>query len=223
MRILVVDDDAPILQLVTIHLEREGYKVEQAQDAEAALHILEEHDVDLAVVDVMMPGMSGVELTKLLTNDLRIPVILLTAKGQLADKEKGFLAGAEDYIVKPFEPKELVFRVSVVLRRNGRSLGSLLTVGNVMLNRQSFDVTIAEHTLIMPLKEFELLSILMARAGKVTERSLLIEQTWGPDYEGNELTLNTHMNRIRDRLKKYGANVEISTIRGIGYKLEECI
>ena len=116
MRILVVDDDRDILQLVSIHLKREGYTVYQASDAEAALALLEHQDVDLAVVDVMMPGMNGFELTRVLAHDMEIPVILLTAKGQLADKEKGFLAGSEDYLVKPFEPKELLFRVAVILR-----------------------------------------------------------------------------------------------------------
>ena len=220
MRILVVDDDQDILQLVSIHLKREGYKVEQASSAASALQLLEERDVDLAIVDVMMPQMNGFELTEILTRDLNIPVILLTAKGQLADKEKGFLAGSEDYIVKPFEPKELLFRVAVVLRRNGRSLESQLSVGNVKLDRQNFEVTINQHTLVFPLKEFELLSVLMARVGKVTQRSILFEQTWGADYMGNELTLNTHINRVRERLKKYDANIEIQTIRGIGYKLE---
>lgn len=222
MRILVVDDDLDILQLVSIHLKREGYKVEQANSAADALSLLEHIDVDLAIVDVMMPSMNGFELTKILTKDLEIPVILLTAKGLLVDKEKGFLAGSEDYIVKPFEPKELLFRVAVVLRRYERSMDAQMELGNVKIDRQNFEVTINQHTLVFPLKEFELLCMLMARAGKVTQRSLLFEQTWGSDYMGNELTLNTHINRVRDRLKKYGANIEIQTIRGIGYKLEVC-
>ena len=222
MRILVVDDDLDILQLVSIHLKREGYKVEQANSAADALSLLEHIDVDLAIVDVMMPSMNGFELTKILTKDLEIPVILLTAKGLLVDKEKGFLAGSEDYIVKPFEPKELLFRVAVVLRRYERSMDAQMGLGNVKIDRQNFEVTINQHTLVFPLKEFELLCMLMARAGKVTQRSLLFEQTWGSDYMGNELTLNTHINRVRDRLKKYGANIEIQTIRGIGYKLEVC-
>ena len=222
MRILVVDDDLDILQLVSIHLKREGYKVEQANSAAEALSLLEHVDVDLAIVDVMMPNMNGFELTKILTKDLEIPVIILTAKSLLADKEKGFLAGSEDYIVKPFEPKELLFRVAVVLRRYERSMDSKMELGNVKIDRQNFEVIINQHTLVFPLKEFELLCMLMARAGKVTQRSLLFEQTWGADYMGNELTLNTHMNRVRERLKKYEANIEIQTIRGIGYKLEVC-
>ena len=220
MRILVVDDDIDILQLVSIHLIREGYEVERANDAQQALALLEEVEVDLAIVDVMMPGMNGFELTKILTKELDIPVILLTAKGQLEDKEKGFIAGSEDYIVKPFEPKELLFRVAVVLRRFERSLEAVIEVGNVKIDRKNFEVVINQDTIMLPMKEFELLSLLASRANKVTQRTFLLEQTWGENYEGNEMTLNTHINRIRERLKRHGATVEIQTVRGVGYKLE---
>lgn len=183
--------------------------------------MLENKNVDLAIVDVMMPGMNGFELTKILTDDWEIPVILLTAKGQLSDKEEGFLSGSEDYIVKPFEVKELLFRVAVVLRRMQRAIDSIIQIGNMKIDRNSFEVEISQETILFPLKEFELLSILASRINKTTPRASLIEQTWGADYEGSEQTLNTHINRIRDRLKKHQASVEIQTIRGIGYRLEE--
>ncbi|MCM3708266.1 MULTISPECIES: response regulator transcription factor [Cytobacillus] len=221
MKILVVDDDVHIQKLVTIHLNREGYQVLRADNAQEALRLLEEQTADLAVVDVMMPGMDGFELTRLLTDDFGIPVILLTAKGQLSDKEQGFLSGSEDYIVKPFEVKELLFRVAVVLRRAGRAMETIVKAGNLTIDRKSFEVEINQETILFPLKEFELLSLLSARKNKITQRAALIEQAWGADYEGSEQTLNTHINRVRDRLKKYGATVEIQTIRGIGYKLEE--
>lgn len=220
MKILVVDDDYDILQLVTIHLSREGYEVLQAHNGQHALELLEETEVSLAIVDVMMPGMDGFSLTRTLTKELDIPVILLTAKGQISDKEQGFKSGSEDYLVKPFEPKELLFRVAVVLRRYGRAMESVVKVGNVKINRIDFEVIINDETILFPLKEFELLTILAARANKVTPRSVLMEQAWGEDYDGSELTLNTHMNRIRDRLKRYNASIEIQTVRGIGYKLE---
>ncbi|GLI86617.1 DNA-binding response regulator [Rossellomorea marisflavi] len=220
MKILVVDDDLDIQRLVSIHLTKEGYHVLKASDAHAALHLLEEERVDLAIVDVMMPGMNGFDLTKILTEDLSIPVILLTAKGQLEDKEKGFLSGTEDYIVKPFEPKELLFRVQVILRRYERSMRDEIVMGNTSINRKTFEVVINQETLILPLKEFEILYTLMGRANKVTSRGLLIEEIWGLEEEGTELRLNTHMNRIRDRLKKHGASIEIQTVRGVGYRLE---
>lgn len=220
MKILVVDDDLYIQQLVAIHLGKEGYSVFRATDAEQALLLLEEQLVDLAIVDVMMPGMDGFDLTRILTQDLNIPVILLTAKGQLEDKEKGFLSGSEDYVVKPFEPKELLFRVAVVLRRSERSVQANLQAGNVAINRRNFEVAIGDETVILPLKEFEILSLLISRANLATPRGLLFEYVWGEDHDVSEMTLNTHINRIRDRLKRYAATVEIHTMRGIGYKLE---
>lgn len=220
MKILVVDDDVYIQQLVAIHLNKEGYTVFTAHDAEQALMFLEDQLVDLAIVDVMMPGMDGFQLTRILTQDLDIPVILLTAKGQLEDKEKGFLSGTEDYMVKPFEPKELLFRVAVVLRRSERSVQENLQAGNLAINRRNFEVTIGKETLILPLKEFELLSLLVSRVNLATPRGLLMDYVWGEGHQASEMTLNTHINRIRDRLKLYGADVEIHTLRGIGYKLE---
>ncbi|AGX06909.1 MULTISPECIES: response regulator transcription factor [Bacillaceae] len=220
MKIMVVDDDVYIQKLVSIHLSRKGYQVVKANDGEEALKILEGMNVDLAVVDVMMPGMDGFELTKILSEDYDIPVILLTAKGQLDDKERGFLSGSEDYIVKPFEVKELLYRVAVVLRRMERAMETVIKAGNMVLDRKNFEVMINQETILFPLKEFELLSILASRIPKIAPRALLIEQVWGIDYEGSEQTLNTHINRIRDRLRKHGATVEIQTVRGIGYKLE---
>lgn len=220
MKILVVDDDIYIQQLVAIHLTKKGYTVFQANDAEQALLLLEDQLVDLAIVDVMMPGIDGFQLTRILTQDLSIPVILLTAKGQLEDKEKGFLSGTEDYMVKPFEPKELLFRIAVVLRRSERSVQEHLQAGNLTINRRNFEVTIGEETVILPLKEFEILSLLVSRANLATPRALLMEYVWGEEHDSSEMTLNTHINRIRDRLKRYAATVEIHTLRGIGYKLE---
>lgn len=221
MKVLVVDDDVNIQRLVTIHLTREGYQVFKADDAEEAFSLLEKQNVDLAIVDVMMPGMDGFDLTKILTQDWEIPVILLTAKAQLSDKEKGFLSGSEDYIIKPFEVKELLFRVAVVLRRMQRVYDSVIQAGNMKIDRNSFEVEINQETILFPLKEFELLTILASRLNKTTPRSLLIEQAWGTDYVGSEQTLNTHINRIRERLRKHEASLEIMTIRGIGYRLEE--
>lgn len=221
MKILVVDDDVHILQLVEIHLKKEGYHVLTAQNAEEALKLLEHDIVNLAIVDVMMPGMNGFELTQILTRDLAIPVILLTAKGQLADKEQGFLAGSDDYLIKPFEPRELLFRVAVILRRVEHALQNTIQFSNVTMYRNNFELKIENETFLLPLKEFEILAILLTRANQITPRSLLIEEVWGSGEEDRELSLNTHINRIRERLKRFGAKIEIQTIRGIGYKVED--
>lgn len=221
MKILVVDDDAHILQLLSIHLRKEGYTVLLAEHAEAALKLLKEESINLAVVDVMMPGMNGFELAQILTSDYEIPVILLTAKGQLEDKEQGFNSGADDYLVKPFEPKELLFRIAAILRRIKHTVEEKIEFANIFIDKQSYEVIINGKTTIMPLKEFELLAMLASRANKTVSRSTLIDEAWGENTEDYELTLNTHMNRLRDRLRKHGATAEVTTIRGVGYRLED--
>ncbi|MFF2797575.1 response regulator transcription factor [Lysinibacillus xylanilyticus] len=220
MKILVVDDDVHILQLVNIYLAREGYQVIQAENGQQALKLLEGNLPDLAVVDVMMPGMDGYTLTETLSQDYDIPVLLLTAKGELEDKERGFLAGSDDYVVKPFEPKELLFRIAAILRRLDKKNQVTIKVGRLVIDRRSFEVVIGEDTLVLPLKEFELLALLASRPNQVFTRSFIMEQVWGYDYDGDEQTLNTHVKRIRERLHRYEPGVEITTVRGVGYKLE---
>ncbi|MGE7949989.1 response regulator transcription factor [Lysinibacillus sp. NPDC093688] len=220
MKILVVDDDVHILQLVNIYLTREGYQVMQAENGQQALKLLEGNLPDLAIVDVMMPGMDGYTLTEILSQDYDIPVLLLTAKGELEDKERGFLAGSDDYVVKPFEPKELLFRIAAILRRLDKKNQVTIKVGRLVIDRRSFEVVIGEDTLVLPLKEFELLALLASRPNQVFTRSFIMEQVWGYDYDGDEQTLNTHVKRIRERLHRYEPGVEITTVRGVGYKLE---
>lgn len=217
--ILAVDDDNSILNLLAIHLSRAGYQVIKASNGVEALDLIENEYPDLAVVDVMMPKMDGIELTKEL-RQLDIPVLLLTAKGELADKEKGFLAGSDDYLVKPFEPKELLFRIQAILRRYDKTVDSLIHVGSLQINQQSYEVKIGNKTLILPLKEFELLSVLASRINHVFTRDILIERVWGLDYEGDEQTVNVHVKRLREKLRTLHADVAITTIRGVGYKLE---
>lgn len=220
MQILVVDDDAFIRKLIGIHLKKEGYTAHFASDGIEALILLSEHDFDLAIVDVMMPKMDGIQLTKRLTEQ-DIPVLMLTAKATLDDKEKGFLAGADDYMIKPFEPKELLFRVRAILRRFQKMERGIIKIANMMIDRQTFEVNVGEQGLLLPLKEFELLSILCSRPEVVFSRNQLMEHVWGYDYDGDDFTLTTHIKRLRTRLEEVNANVKIQTVRGIGYKVEE--
>lgn len=220
MRILVVDDDPFIRKLIGIHLKKEGYDAQFASDGLEALTLLEEGELDLAIVDVMMPKMDGVTLTKRLAQE-GIPVLMLTAKTTLEDKEKGFLAGADDYMVKPFEPKELLFRMRAILRRFQKLERSQTKLSNMLIDRQTFEVKVGEQVLLLPLKEFELLSILCGRPDIVFSRDQLMEQVWGYDYEGDDFTLTTHIKRLRTRLEEVNAQVKIQTVRGIGYKIEE--
>ncbi len=220
MKILVVDDDPHILELINIHLSQAGFIVKKATNGLDAFESLKETIPDLAIVDVMMPGMDGYTLTKKLREKADIPVLLLTAKGELKDKEKGFLAGSDDYVVKPFEPKELLFRINAILRRYDKAIDTYIQVGSLIINRQSYEVSVGKKVLLLPLKEFDLLSVLASRPNQVFTREILLERVWGYDYEGDEQTLNVHIKRLRDKLAKFGDEIVISTVRGVGYKLE---
>lgn len=220
MKILVVDDDPNILELVSIQLTQAGYTVQKASNGFEALTLIEEDYPDLAVVDVMMPGMDGYELTKQIRSETDIPVLLLTAKGELEDKEKGFLSGSDDYVVKPFEPKELQFRINAILRRYDKAVDAFIQAGPLKINRQSYEVSIGKKTLLLPLKEFELLSVLASRPNTVFTREILLERVWGYDYEGDEQTISVHVKRIRKKLGQLTDAVVIGTVRGVGYKLE---
>lgn len=218
--ILIVDDDKNILDLVHIHLTRAGYKVTKSLNGNDALKKATKSVPDLAIVDVMMPEMDGFTLTKKLRELYDLPVILLTAKGELEDKEKGFLAGSDDYIVKPFEPKELLFRVQAVLRRYDKAVDTFIEVGPMKINRQNYEVMIDQDVLYLPLKEFELLSILASRPQQVFTREFLIERIWGFDYDGDDQTLNVHIKRLREKITPLTDAIWITTMRGVGYKLE---
>ncbi|MDV6378736.1 response regulator transcription factor [Sporosarcina sp. GW1-11] len=220
MKILVVDDDIHILELVSIHLQQAGYTVLKAMNGQQALELVEQEWPDLAIVDVMMPGMDGYTLTKKLREGSEIPVLLLTAKGEMEDKERGFLAGSDDYLVKPFEPKELLFRIHAILRRYDKAVDRVIQVGPLLINRQSYEVVFGKKSLLLPLKEFELLSVLASRHNHVFSRDILVERVWGFDYEGDEQTLSVHIKRLRDKLGKLTNEVRIVTVRGVGYKVE---
>lgn len=219
--ILIVDDDINILQLVNIHLSEAGYKVLQANDGTEALGILNRETCNLAVVDVMMPFMDGYALTKEIRNKYDIPVILLTAKSQIEDKERGFQSGTDDYLVKPFEPKELIFRIKALLRRYAKQLEeTIIHLGNTIINKNNYEVQIEDRTIILPLKEFELLHFLTSNPMQVFSREHLIEQIWGMDYEGDERTVDVHIKRLRERFSKLTDDFQIKTVRGVGYLLE---
>ncbi|WP_438318926.1 response regulator transcription factor [Sporosarcina sp. FA9] len=220
MKILVVDDDSNILELVSIQLGQAGYTVQKAANGFQAMELLEEELPDLAVVDVMMPGMDGYTLTRKIRAYADIPVLLLTAKGELEDKEKGFLAGSDDYVVKPFEPKELLYRINAILRRYDKAVDIFIQAGPLKINRQSYEVSVGKKVLLLPLKEFELLSVLASKVNTVFTRDMLIERVWGYDYEGDEQTLNVHIKRVRGKLENLTGEVTIATVRGVGYKLE---
>ncbi|MFD1849768.1 response regulator transcription factor [Oceanobacillus bengalensis] len=219
--ILIVDDDIHILHLLNIHLSEAGFNVSQAKDGTEAIGILNRQACDLAVVDVMMPFMDGYALTKEIREKYDIPVILLTAKSQIEDKELGFKSGTDDYLVKPFEPKELIFRIQALLRRYDKQVeGSLVHFRNTTINKNNYEVHIGERTILLPLKEFELLYFLASHPMQVFSRDHLIEQIWGIDFEGDERTVDVHIKRLRQRFSKLTDDFQIKTVRGVGYLLE---
>lgn len=220
IRILTVDDDVHMLNFVGTELREAGYEVVEATSGEQALLRLESESVNLAVVDVMMPGMNGFELTKTLRTNYELPVILLTARHHIEDKERGFLAGSDDYLVKPFESKELLYRVKAILRRYHYPEDYLLTIGSMTIDLKSYEARTSNETLLIPLKEFELLSLLASNPKQVLSRERIIEHIWGIDFQGDEQTVKVHIKRIRSRLERFAPDVQIITVRGVGYKIE---
>lgn len=220
IRILAVDDDIHMLNFVATELRQTGYEVLEANSGEQALQLLESETVDLAVVDVMMPGIDGFELTRILRADYKLPVILLTARHHIEDKERGFSAGSDDYLVKPFEAKELLYRVKAILRRYNHPENDLLTVGSLTIDLKSYEIRSTTGMLFIPLKEFDLLALLALKSPQVVSRDHIIESVWGIDFQGDEQTISVHIKRLRQRLERFAPDVRIVTVRGVGYKLE---
>ncbi|NOU67617.1 response regulator [Paenibacillus sp. LMG 31461] len=218
--ILVADDDAHIRELMRFLFSKEGYAVFEASDGEQASRLLETEQIHLAVVDVMMPLRDGLELCAEIREHYDIPILLVTAKGEIEDKERGFASGTDDYVVKPFEPKELLFRTRALLRRYQLVSSEMITLGQTVINRKSYEVTIAGETLLLPLKEFQLLAQLASHPGRIFTREQLIQMLWGTDYEGDSRTIDVHIKRLRERFYEKTSDFMITTVRGLGYKLE---
>src|SRR5262245_3390364 len=218
--ILVVDDDPNIRELVGVFLQREGFDVAYAADGVEALAKLETLKADLVILDVMMPAMDGWELCRELRASYDLPLLMLTAKGETAQKIKGFQLGTDDYLVKPFEPLELVARVKALLKRYRIATSQTVQVGELLMDRKTYEVTVEGQSLTLPRKEFELLFKLAAYPGRTFSRDQLIEDIWGYDFEGNERTLDVHINRLRERFPEEKHSFKIRTIRGLGYRVE---
>jgi len=219
-KILIVDDDAHIRELAGVFLRNEGLDTCEATDGVEALAQLETTKIDLVVLDIMMPNLDGWELCRRLRAYDDFPILMLTAKGETNDKVQGFQLGADDYLVKPFDPLELVMRVKALLRRYRIATSQTVQVGELYMDRKTFEVRVDGESLTLPLKEFELLFKLASYPGKTLSRDQLIEDIWGYDFDGNERTLDVHINRLRDRFPEERCSFRIQTIRGLGYRLE---
>jgi two-component system OmpR family response regulator len=219
-KILIVDDDAHIRELARLFLQNEGFDTYEAADGVEALSKLESVKVDMVILDVMMPNMDGWELCRQLREAYDIPLLMLTAKGETSQKLKGFRLGTDDYLVKPFDPLELVARVKALLKRYRIVASQTVQVGDLLMNRKTYEVSAGGESLTLPLKEFELLFTLASSPGRTFSRDQLIEDIWGYDFEGNERTLDVHINRLRERFPEERHTFRIRTIRGLGYRLE---
>lgn len=220
-RIMVVDDDADIRELIRVYLTGEGLTVMQASNGQEALSLLESIPADLVVLDIMMPLMDGWELCRELRAQYDdLPLLMVTAKGESVHKVKGFQLGTDDYLVKPFDPVELVMRVKSLLKRYRINASQTVTLGNVIIDRTAFEVRVQDQRLTLPLKEFELLYKLASYPAQIFTRTQLIEQIWGMDYEGDDRTVDVHIKRLRERFESLTEEFRIATIRGLGYRLE---
>ncbi|MGE5703655.1 MAG: response regulator transcription factor [Clostridia bacterium] len=218
--ILVADDDQHVRELVRFFLAKEGYHVVEAADGQIASELLDREQIHLAVVDVMMPGKTGWELCREIRETYDIPVILLTAKGEVKDKEKGFLAGTDDYVTKPFEPRELLFRIKALLRRYQMVNQQVIVINETVIDRTSHVVKVKDEVIHLPLKEFELLVQLASFPDRIFTREQLLQLIWGADYEGESRTIDVHIKRLREKFSDQTSDFVISTVRGLGYKLE---
>lgn len=219
--ILVVDDDDYIRELTCTLLRNEGYRIVEASDGRGALQKLGEIPIDLCVLDVMMPKMDGFEFCRAARKYYEnLPILMLTAKGEISQKIKGFDLGCDDYLTKPFEGAELVVRVRALLKRYHINRVEEIRIGKVTLNKASYKVAVNGKQSDIPMKEFELLYKLGKSVGKTLTRGDLIEEIWGYDFDGNERTLDVHVNRLRERFPVEACGFKIATVRGLGYRLE---
>ena len=223
-RVLVVEDEESFSDALSFMLRREGYEVGIAIDGVQAIEEFDRHGADLVLLDLMLPGISGTEVCRTLRQRSAVPIIMVTAKDGEVDKVVGLELGADDYVTKPFSSRELVARIRAVLRRRGEPdelLPTVLEAGPVRIDVDRHVVSVRGDVTSMPLKEFDLLELLMRNAGRVLTRGQIIDRVWGSDYVGDTKTLDVHIKRLRAKIEDDPASpVHIVTVRGLGYKFE---
>lgn len=220
-KILIVDDDLAIRKLIKAFLQREGFAIFEAADGQEAFDVLANVKIDLIVLDIMMPIVDGWNFCRDVKKSMDIPIIMVTAKSEVSERVRGFQLGTDDYLVKPFDPMELVMRVKALLKRYRIEHSETVQVGDVTIDRRTFELTVNGTSAMIPPKEFELLFKFASNPGHIFTRAQLIEQIWGVDYEGDARTVDVHVKRLREKLEQNGsANVAITTIRNLGYRLE---
>ena len=229
-KVLVVDDEERIRRLIRMYLERDELEVEEADNGEDALDMALENDYDVILLDIMMPEMDGIEVCEKLRQEKNTPVIMLTAKGEESNRVQGFEVGADDYIVKPFSPREVVLRVKAVLRRTGNAMvgdnkaqaGNLIIFPHLTIDLDAYRVTSHDEEIALTPKEYELLLFLAQSPDKVYKREDLLKEVWQYEFFGDLRTVDTHVKRLREKLSSVSKEAAkmIVTVWGIGYKLE---
>jgi two-component system response regulator RegX3 len=224
-RILVVEDEQSFSDALSFMLRKEGFDVSVAADGHSALDTFHREGADIVLLDIMLPGIPGTEVCRQIRNVSQVPIIMVTAKDSEIDKVVGLELGADDYVTKPFSSRELVARIRAVMRRRGpeqpAASDSTLAAGSIVMDVDRHVVTVAGQPVKLPLKEFELLEVLMRNAGRVLTRGQLIDRVWGSDYVGDTKTLDVHVKRLRSKIEPNPAEPSVLvTVRGLGYKLE---
>ncbi len=228
LTVLVVEDEPTFVEALTVGLKKEGFRVQVARDGAEALLVFDAVRPDLVLLDLMLPKVSGVDVCRELRSRSKVPIIMVTAKGSEVDTVVGLEVGADDYVTKPYRLRELVARMRAVLRRAAERApdrvpgtgDEVLAAGDLVLDPDRHEVSLRGEPLDLPLKEFEVLQLLLERAGRVVTRDRLIDEVWGHDYVGDTKTLDVHIKRLRGRIEVDPAHPErILTVRGVGYKV----
>lgn len=222
--ILIIEDERDLAELVAFNLEKEGYRPLITPDGQSGLEAVRNNSPDLILLDLMLPGMSGIETCKILKGSektAKIPIVMLTAKGEEIDRVVGFEVGADDYVIKPFSPRELLLRIKAVLRRAGsnESVSRTIKVGPISIDTDRHIVSVEDSQVVLTTTEFKLLFNLAERLGRVQSRDRLLKDVWGINHMGDTRTVDTHITRLRTKLGESGEMIK--TIRGFGYKMEK--
>ncbi|EMS73459.1 response regulator transcription factor [Ruminiclostridium cellobioparum] len=221
-KVLIVDDDRNICELIGLYLQKEGYEVLYAYNGISAVDAFKTHTPSLVVLDIMLPGIDGWQVCREIRKVSSIPIIMLTAKGETFDKVLGLELGADDYMVKPFEPKELVARIKAVLRRyEHKDVDTQEVVfPNLIVNKSNYTIRLKGNLIELPPKELELLFFLASNPNKVFTREQLLEHVWGFDFYGDSRTVDVHVKRVREKIDLEGQPWQLKTVWGVGYKFE---
>ena len=220
MKILIVEDDANIRELLQLYLQREGYETILAENGILGMSAFKRDKPDMVLLDVMMPIMDGWQVCREIRTTSQIPIIMLTAKGEVFDKVTGLELGADDYIAKPLDMREVVARIRAIFRRLSPEGSDKITFENLIIDKTSYEITIAGKRTDMPPKEIELLHCLASSPNKVFTRTQLLDAVWGFDYFGDTRTVDVHIKRLREKLENVSDEWEVKTVWGVGYKFE---